>query len=160
MADRTLSIVRKIMNWHASRTDDFRSPIVRGMARTKPKERARERVLTDDELRAIWAAASEARGPFGHYVQFLLLTATRRNEAARVRRSEIAGSEWTIPGPRYKTGKDHVVPLSAAAQAVLDQLPPTEGFLSQPLAERSRLLPSGSSRRTSTRWCLCRGGPG
>jgi integrase len=128
MADRTLSIVRKIMNWHASRSDEFRSPIVRGMARTKPKERARERTLTDDELRVIWAAASEARGPFGHYLQFLLLTATRRNEAARVRRSEIAGSEWTIPGARYKTGKDHLIPLSQAAQAVLATLP-SEGFL-------------------------------
>jgi integrase len=128
MADRTLSIVRKIMNWHASRSDEFRSPIVRGMARTKPKERARERTLLDDELRAIWAAASEARGPFGHYVQFLLLTATRRNEAARLRRSEIAGSEWTIPGARYKTGKDQIVPLSQAAQAVLAKLP-LEGFV-------------------------------
>jgi integrase len=128
MADRTLSIVRKIMNWHASRSDDFRSPIVRGMARTKPKERARERTLTDDELRVIWAAASEAGGPFGHYLQFLLLTATRRNEAARLRRSEIAGSEWIIPGARYKNGKDHVVPLSSGAQAVLAKLP-SDGFI-------------------------------
>ena len=50
MADRTLAIIRKIMNWHASRSDDFRSPITRGMARTKPQERARSRILTDDEL--------------------------------------------------------------------------------------------------------------
>jgi integrase len=127
MADRTLSIVRKIMNWHASRSDEFRSPIVRGMARTKPKERARDRTLTDEELRAIWAAASGA-GTFGSYIQFVLLTATRRNEAARLRRSEVAGSEWVIPGPRYKTGKDHVVPLSQAAQVVLAKLP-LEGFV-------------------------------
>jgi integrase len=120
MADRTLAIVRKIMNWHASRSDEFRSPIVRGMARTKPKARARERTLTDEEVRAIWAAA---QGPFGHLVQFLLLTATRRNEAARARRSEIAGNDWTVPGTRYKTGADHLVPLSTAAQAVLAKLP-------------------------------------
>jgi len=37
MADKTLEIIRKIMNWHASRTDDFNSPIVRGMARTNPR---------------------------------------------------------------------------------------------------------------------------
>jgi hypothetical protein len=41
MADITLAHVRRILNWHASRSDDFRSPIVRGMARTKPSERAR-----------------------------------------------------------------------------------------------------------------------
>src|SRR5262249_58736182 len=34
MATQTLSLVRKIMNWHATRSDDFVSPIVRGMART------------------------------------------------------------------------------------------------------------------------------
>jgi hypothetical protein len=39
MADRTLAIIRKILNWHATRSDDFRSPIVRGMARVKPKLR-------------------------------------------------------------------------------------------------------------------------
>jgi hypothetical protein len=54
MADRTLAVIRKIMNWHASRSDDFRSPIVRGMAQTKSSERARERIFSDDELRAVW----------------------------------------------------------------------------------------------------------
>jgi integrase len=123
MADKTLGIVRRIMNWHASRSDDFRSPIVRGMARTKPNERARERTLTDDELRAIWAAAGTIVGPFGAFIQFLLLTATRRTEAAQARHAEIDGADWMIPAARYKSGRDHVVPLSAAAQAVLAKLP-------------------------------------
>jgi integrase len=117
MADQTLAIIRRVMNWHASRSDDFRSPIVRGMARTKPKERARERTLTDDELRLVWKVAETE--PLGHYVQFVLLTATRRNEAAHARRSEIDGADWIIPGARYKTGKDHLVPLSAMALRVL-----------------------------------------
>ena len=120
------------MNWHASRTDEFRSPIVRGMARTKPKERARERTLTDEELRAIWSAANEA-GTFGRYIQFVLLTAARRTEAAKAHRSEITGtgtgSEWLIPGARYKTGKDHLIPLSQSALAVLAKLPDGGGFL-------------------------------
>jgi integrase len=126
MADRTLAIVRRILNWHASRSDDFRSPIVRGMARTKPKARARERTLTDDELRIIWAAASS--GPFGYFIRFLLLTATRRGEPANARRSELAGSDWIIPGKRYKTGTDHLVPLSGAAQTLLTKLH-SKGFL-------------------------------
>jgi integrase len=117
MAEQTLAIIRRVMNWHASRSDDFRSPIVRGMARTKPKERARERVLTDDELRHVWKVA-EAE-PLGHFIQFVLLTATRRSEAANARRSEIVGADWIIPGARYKTGKDHLVPLSRMALAIL-----------------------------------------
>jgi integrase len=125
MADRTLAIVRRIMNWHASRSDDFRSPIVKGMARVKPKSRARERTLTDDELRRIWTAA---QGPFGHFIKFLLLTATRRGEAANAHRREFAEAVWVIPGKRYKTGTDHLVPLSSKAQAVLAKLP-SKGFI-------------------------------
>jgi integrase len=117
MADQTLAVIRRIMNWHASRSDDFRSPIVRGMARTKPAERARERTLTDDELCAIWRAAE---GNFGRYVKFVLLTGCRRREAAQARHSEIVGTDWTIPGARYKTGRDHLIPLSAAARALIE----------------------------------------
>jgi integrase len=119
MADRTLAVVRKIMNWHAARSDDFNSPIVRGMARTNGKERARKRTLSDAELRVVWQAAEAMEGPFGAYVQFVLLTATRRNEAARAQRSEISGTDWTIPSARYKTKLDHLIPLPDAARTAL-----------------------------------------
>ena len=121
MADRTLALVRTIMNYHASRSDDFRSPIVKGMARTKPKERQRERTLTDDELRSVWAAAS---GVFGSMVKFILLTAARRSEASAMRRAEIDGRDWTLPAARNKAKIDFVRPLSDTALAVL---PVTDG---------------------------------
>ena len=38
---------RRIFNWHTSRSDDFRSPVVRGMSRIKPHERARSRILSE-----------------------------------------------------------------------------------------------------------------
>jgi integrase len=120
MADRTLAVIRKIMNWHASRSDDFRSPIVRGMARTKPTERARDRILTDDELRAVWGSAS---GVFGSLVKFILLTAARRGEAAEMPWSEIASGDWTLPAVRNKAKVDLVRPLSKAALVVLQALP-------------------------------------
>jgi hypothetical protein len=53
MADHTLAYLQYVMNWHVSRSDDFRSPIVRGMARTKPSQRRRQRTLTDAELRRL-----------------------------------------------------------------------------------------------------------
>ena len=112
MADMTLAVLRKVMNWHATRSDDFRSPIVRGMARVKPKERARSRTLSDDELRAIWQAASEGRGPFPALVKFLLLTAARRNEAASMTWAEVEGTDWTLPASRNKMKVDLVRPLS------------------------------------------------
>ena len=123
MADITLAYLRKVLNWHAARTE-FRSPIVRGMARTKPAERARDRILSDDELRKVWKAAGKMQNAFGSYVQFTLLTAVRRTEAIRMRRSELErGDLWVIPAARYKTKRDHAVPLSQAARAVLDSMP-------------------------------------
>jgi integrase len=123
MADRTLATIRKIFNWHATRSDEFLSPIVLGMARTTSKESERERVLSPGELRAVWKSAESTPGPWGHLVKFLLLTATRRNEAARMVWSEVADDTWTIPASRYKTKNDVVLPLSKAARAVLAELP-------------------------------------
>jgi integrase len=122
MAHMTLAYLRRVMSWHATRSDDFKSPVVRGMGRVNPKERARSRVLGDDEIRAIWKAAD---GIFGSYVKFLLLTGARRSEAAEMRFEEITGSEWTLPGSRNKTKVDLTRPLSAAAMEVLANLPRT-----------------------------------
>ena len=122
-ADRTLAYVRKAFNWYATRDDQFNVPVVRGMARIKPKERARTRVLSDDEIRAIWPELTKT-GTFGALVKTLLLTAQRRDEVAHMSRKEI-GSDgiWTIPAERYKTKCANFVPLSKAALAVIAAQP-------------------------------------
>ena len=112
-ADTILAIIRRIMNWHATRDDDFRSPIVRGMRRDK--EPPRERILDDDEIRAVWRAADSTSGPFGHCIKFLLLTAYRRNEATHLTRREIVGEDWFLPAERNKTKVNLKRPLSRAA---------------------------------------------
>ena len=127
MATKTLAIIRKVMNWHASRSDDFLSPVVRGMARTQGP--ARDRVLTDDELRAIWKAEA---GLFGDYVRFLLLTAARRNEVAQMTWAEVVEGDWTLPAARNKTGVELVRPLSRAAQAILSAMPKAGDFVWSP----------------------------
>jgi integrase len=131
-ADSALALIGKVMRDHAQRTDDYVPSVVPGMRRTKTKERARERVLNDDELRAIWAAAGE--GVFGAFVKYLLLTACRRNEAALMPWSEIGTANgngmvrdcgsiiWTLPAERNKKTKPPrplVRPLSGAALAVI-----------------------------------------
>jgi integrase len=118
MASSTLGIINRIMNFHASRTDDFRSPIVRGMGRGIGQ--ARSRVLNDDELRAIWKATADYP-VFGSLLRFILLTATRRYEAGRMRWSELNDRTWIIPAARYKTNLDHVIPLSGMAVAALPE---------------------------------------
>jgi integrase len=116
MADRTLAIIRRVMNWHASRSDEFRSPIVRGMARSKNQPRSR--ILSDDELRQVW----KAEGTIGCYIRFILLTSARRNEVADMTWDEIEKGDWTLPASRNKTKVDLVRPLSKAALAALAPL--------------------------------------
>ena len=120
-AGRALTSWRTLAEWHASRTDDFRPPIIRRLIGASTP---RSRVLSDDELRSIWRAAEAYEGPFGAYIKFLLLTATRRNEAADMRRSEFVDQEtWVIPAARYKTAMDTLIPLSRAAREVINAVP-------------------------------------
>jgi hypothetical protein len=79
MADHVLAYVRKAFNWQATRDDDFKSPIVKGMARTKPKERARTRVLADDEIRLLWRALDQWPADHGYpqLMRTMLLTGLR-----------------------------------------------------------------------------------
>jgi integrase len=118
MADRALAYLRKAFNWQQARDQNFLSPIVKGMARTSTKGRARSRTLTDDELRAIWKATA-GEGAFDRLVRFLLLTGARRTEASAMTWSELHGADWTLPAARNKTKVDLVRPLSKAAQTVL-----------------------------------------
>jgi integrase len=122
MADLTLAFVRKIFNWHASRVDDFNSPITPSMGRYDAKASQGTRVLTDDELRAVWQA-SEGRQPFHTLVRFLLLTGARRAEAAELPWPEVRDGVWTLPLERNKTKVELVRPLSRAALHVLKAMP-------------------------------------
>jgi integrase len=126
-AHMVLAVVGRIMNWHATRDEDYSSPIVRGMSRIKPRERARSRILTDDELRAVWKTTEQRTDPFAAMVRYLLLTAARRTEAAAMTWDELDGTDWILPAARDK-GKNGVVrPLSKAAQELLDARPRIEG---------------------------------
>ncbi len=126
MADRVLAHVRKAFNWQMTQDDEFKSPIVRGMAKTKPKERARKRILADDEIRDIWKALDQWKdGPacYPRFVKSLLVAMTRRNESARMHTAEFEGDLWTIPGERYKNKRDHVIPITPAMRALIDWKP-------------------------------------
>jgi integrase len=130
MADLVLAYVRKAFNWYEvnGHDDDFHSPVVRGMARLKPSDRERERVLLDDEIRDVWAALDTITEPacFPAYVKTLLLTATRRSEGADMSTAELEGEIWTTPAARYKTKLDHVIPLSAPARELIASAAPAK----------------------------------
>jgi integrase len=85
---------------------------------------SRERVLSDDELKAVWDA-TKGPGAYNGIVRMLLVTGQRREEVAGMTWDEIAPdlSTWTIPAGRAKNGVAHIVPLSPQAQAIVKAVP-------------------------------------
>lgn len=122
-ADYVLAIVRGMMNWFATRHDDYQSPIARGMRRTDPKTRKRERTLNDDEIRAVWAAA-ESSGKFGGIVKLGLLTAQRREKLATMRWGDVTlDGEWIIPREDREKGNPGSLLLPGVAVAIVKEQP-------------------------------------
>jgi integrase len=121
-ADRLLAQIRKFFNWYALRDENFVSPVVRGMARTRPSEIARTRVLSDVELRALFRALEHCDRPYSQLVRLLLLTAARRDEIAMARWADLHDDHLIVPAARVKTKRDHLIPLSDAAKSVLSEL--------------------------------------
>jgi integrase len=85
----------------------------------------RQRVLTDDELRALWTAATKLDYPFGPLLQMLVLTGQRRSEVAGAhwREFDLTKRLWTIPPERMKANAAHVVPLVEPVCTLLATLP-------------------------------------
>jgi integrase len=122
-ADKVLAVVSGICNWYATRHDTYQTPIVRGMRRSNPKERARDRILTDDEIRVVWRAA-EANGTFGALVRILLLTGQRLEKVATMKWDDVSvDGVWTIQtDPREKGNAGELV-LPQVATDILRTLP-------------------------------------
>jgi integrase len=115
--------VRGIMNWYASRHDDYVPPIVRGMRRTSPKERARSRILDDHEIRLIWKQA-KANGTFGACIRLLLLTAQRRDKVASMKWADVSlDGTWTIAVEAREKGTAGELVLPKIALDIIRQQP-------------------------------------
>jgi integrase len=94
---------------------------------------ARERVLSDDELRIIWLALDNATPstpgePSDHYgtiIKLLLLTGARRDEIGSLCWSEVDLDDTaiTLPSARTKSRREHIIPLSKPALKVLAAQP-------------------------------------
>jgi integrase len=120
MRNKLKGNLHTILKWFASRSDTFVNPI--SGIEEAPEAGPRSRILEDSELVRVWNAAGEM-GAFGSAVRMLLLCAARRDEIFALRFREVNGIDITIPGSRYKTKLDHVIPISSAMREILDSLP-------------------------------------
>jgi integrase len=114
-AAKMLAVLKKFFAWAAIGELIEADPIAGLTARALsiPAQSVRERKLTDDELRALWAMPDE---PYGRLLKFALLTACRIGEAQQITPEQIVDGVWTIP--LTKNNKAHTVPLSPTAAAL------------------------------------------
>ena len=93
------------------------------MGTNKSAEKPRERILSDTELAAIWRSAPA--NDYGKIIKLLMLTGQRRDEIGALRWSEVdtRAKQITVPSERAKNGREHLVPLSDTAMAVIEECP-------------------------------------
>jgi integrase len=115
MANRTAGILGQMFKFGVHRAIVESNP-VQLLYRPGGKESARDRCLTDDELKALLKNPKDATRleRLAHVVVILLLTGQRRGELALARWIDIDFEQktWHIPEAHSKTGKAHTVPLS------------------------------------------------
>ena len=125
-ANRARSALSQCMSWATARGIIHRNPLIG--TRAIATEKARERILTDEEISRLWAETARP-GDYAAIVRLLLLTGQRREEVAAMRWTEIDTERrlWEIPGERTKNHRPHQVPLSDQAMSILEALPRRDG---------------------------------
>lgn len=117
-ANRVFAAIRALMRWAVAR-GDLDHNLAEGMRRPVEKEPQRDRVLTADEIRIVWAALPDAgmRESTKRILRLCLITGQRVGEVVGMTRAELdlANAIWTIPAERTKNAQEHVVPLSGLA---------------------------------------------
>jgi integrase len=120
-ADLVLSIISGIANWYAKRNDDYVSPVIRGMKRHSTKDHARQRILSDDEIRALWNAAEDT---YGDILKMLLLTGQRRDKVADMRWDDVSiDGVWHVPNGSREKGAGGTLVLSPMAVDIIRARP-------------------------------------
>ena len=127
MANRTLSLIRRLYNFGIDRLLVEMNPASR--VRPPAKEKSRERVLTNEEIKHFWNTLDTLPGDIGTRIalKLILTMAQRPGEIASLAWEEIdAEGVWTIPAEKSKNALAHRVPFSPLALDLLHSLPPGE----------------------------------
>ena len=116
-ANRVRAYLNKFLSWCVERDIIKQSPAMG--VKPAAKEKSRDRVLTDQEIKWFWLACTVEGQPWGHLGKMLLLTGQRLGEVVNMTDREITGDLWHLTADRTKNGRAHDVALSEAARDVL-----------------------------------------
>lgn len=122
MSDRAMTYLSAVLNW-AAKEDHIETNLVSVTHKVGPGTVKRKRVLTNDEIRAIWTACPKMSGvagkSYGRMIRFLLVTAQRLDEAALLKHGSIIDGRWKQTEDDNKSSREHLLKLPPLA---LDQL--------------------------------------
>lgn len=133
-ADRTRSNVSTFFGWAIGEGLCQVNPVDGTNRHSEPVERERALIQVTpgkapdyDEIVAVWRGAPD--NDYGKIVRLLILTMCRRDEIGSLERAEIDREARLIrlPGSRTKNGREHLVPLSDPALAILDSVKLRDG---------------------------------
>jgi len=119
MANRVFEVTRRLYTWAIGKDLVETSPC---LGLSKPGvETQRDRVLSEDEIRAVWSACDAEPGIIADAFRLMLVTAQRRGEVLSMRWQDVDGAWWTIPAEVAKNGRSHRVPRSPQALTILER---------------------------------------
>jgi integrase len=123
MADKVRQEGAAFYQWLIER-DHVDRNVFAGVRKANMGKSIRTRVLSDEEVAAIWWA-SEPEGRWGLWIKLLILTGARNMEGRGARWSEFDLDDrvWTIPADRSKNGRPHAVYLTDTILAVIREIP-------------------------------------
>lgn len=124
-ANRLRAHLNTLFNWAKGRDVISANPL--DGIKPPAAEKARDRVLTDDEIKLFWTGCDNIGQPFGPLFKLLLLTGQRRGEVGGMTDREVREALWTIPAVRTKNGDEHTITLPKAARDILDSVDRIKG---------------------------------
>ena len=117
--------------------------------------KSRDRLYTDDEIKAVWQAANYMGGIEGGYIKLVLLLGVRKSELAGMKREEFDDPDnptiWTVPHERVKIRKSattkrvYIIPLPLLAQRIIKSLPYLDNELLFPSVKNGKSLTPGQT---------------
>lgn len=122
-ANRVLTRLKAVLNWAV--TEDLVEANVAVGVKRPTRETPVDRILSDEELRAVWAATKVLKFPAQEFARLLILSGQRRDDVRLMRWDEIdlGARTWVIPAARYKSRRAQLVPLSEAMAELLERIP-------------------------------------
>jgi integrase len=119
------AVGRVFFNWCIKQHIIDRSPLENLATPTIPSPR--QRVLTTEELAAVYHTAMRLTTPFHCIVALLLLTGQRRGEISHLEWAWVGEDSILLPSDITKNKRPHAVPFGEVTRQVFDEIPRYEG---------------------------------